>query len=102
MNIHFPQVERKSQLFSHLLIAFAAFTVLMLILSFYRQIDLRLSIPSVSMQTAHTAINDGPVPVPAPLPPATQAQAISTPEPIENPSVILAPQVIPAPVPSVP
>lgn len=102
MNIHFVQVEKKSQLFSHLLMAFAIFTVLMLILSFSRQIELQPSVPSVSMQTVQMATNDAPVAVPAPLPPVTQTQAIATSEPAEGRSAVLAPQVIPAPLPSVP
>jgi len=102
MNIHFTQVEKKTQLSFHLLTALAVFIVLLLILSFSRRIELRLSIHSIFMQTAQTESNDVPVPILAPLPPATQAQATATPERAEKPSLILVPQVISAPVPFVP
>lgn len=38
MNIHFQPVEKKSLLSSYLLVAFATFTVLMLVLSMSRQV----------------------------------------------------------------
>jgi hypothetical protein len=102
MNIHFQQVEKKSQVFSYVLAAFAVFTVVMLTLSFSRQVELRLSMPSTSMQADHSGNTDVPVAVPAPLPPVEQAQITVTPEPFGNSQAVLAPQAIAAPMPSVP
>ena len=102
MNIHFPQVQRKSQVNSYLLAAFATFTMLMLVLSLSRQVEIHLSVPSVSIQAVQPANSDVPVAIPAPLPPVEQTQAIVTPEPTGNATSILVPQAIPAPAPSVP
>jgi hypothetical protein len=102
MNIHFQQVENKSQVFSYMRSAFAVFTVVMLTLSFSRQIELRLSVPSASMQADDLANTNVPVAVPAPLPPVEQAQLMVTPEPLGNSHTILAPQAIAAPMPSMP
>ncbi|MEO5886152.1 MAG: hypothetical protein ABIQ77_00675 [Anaerolineales bacterium] len=102
MNIHFQQVEKKSQVFSYMLAGLAVFTVLMLILGFSRHIELQLSIPSVSMQAVHSENTNMPVAIPAPLPPAEQAQTIVTPEPFGNSQAVLVPQAIAAPMPSVP
>lgn len=102
MNIHFPQVERRSQLSSHLLAAFAILMGLMFVLSLGRHIEIHWPVPSVSIQTAQTGNSDIPVAIPAPTPPAEQAQSIVTPEPGGSATSILAPQAIPAPAPSVP
>ena len=102
MNIHFTQVERKSQLPSYLLAAFGIFTALMLTLSLSRQAEIHWPAPSSSGQAVQTVDSSLPVAIPAPLPPAGQAQAAATPEPVGNSSSILVPQVIPAPYPSVP
>ena len=102
MNIHFPQGERRSQLSSHILTTFAILMALMFVLSLVRHIDPHWSIPSVSIQTTQIENSDMPVAIPAPLPPAEQTQAVVTPEPAGNAPSILAPQAIPAPVPSVP
>ena len=102
MNIHFQQVEKKSQLFSYILAAFAVFTVVMLTLSISRHADLHLSIPSVSLQAVHSENTNLPVAIPAPLPPAEQAQTNATPEPFGNSQAVLVPLAIAAPIPSVP
>lgn len=102
MNIHYPQVERKSQLSSYLLAAFAILMGLMFVLNLGRHFEIHWSVPSISIQTAQTGNSDMPVAIPAPLPPAEQAQSIVTPEPDGNATSILAPQAIPAPAPSVP
>lgn len=102
MNIHFQQVERKSPVVSYLLAAFAIFTVLMFVLSLSRHAELHWSVPSVTVQAAQTKHGDLPVAIPAPLPPAEQAQAIATPEAASSPESSVVPQAIAAPVPSVP
>ena len=102
MNIHFQPVEKKSQLYSYMLVAFATFTVLMLVLSMSRQVEIHLSVPVISIQAVQPVNNDLPVAVPAPLPPAKANPAFSTPEPTGNAVTSLAPQAIPVPVPSVP
>lgn len=102
MNIQFPLVDRRSQLSSHILTAFAICMAVMLVLSLARHIEIRWSIPYVSVQTAQTQHNDMPIAVPAPLPPAEATNAISTPEPDGNTMSTAIPQVIPAPAPSVP
>ena len=102
MNIHFPQVERRSQLSSYILAAFAIFTVLMFALSLSRHVELHWSVPSVSIQVAQAENNDFPAVIPAPLPPAVQTQASVTLEPAAEAPAVLVPQVIPAPLPYVP
>lgn len=102
MNIHFQQVEKKSQVFSYILVVFAVFTVLMLTLSISRHAELHPSSPSVSLQAVHSANTNTPVAIPAPLPPAEQAQTTVTPEPFGNSQMVLVPQAIAAPMPSVP
>ena len=102
MNIHYPQVERRSQLSSYLLAAFAILVALMFVLSLGRHVEIHWSVPSVSIQTAQIENSDMPVVIPAPEPSAEQIQAIVTPEPGGNASSILVPQAIPAPAPSVP
>lgn len=102
MNIHFQQVEKKSQSFSYILAAFAVFTVLMLTLSISRHAELHLSSPSVSLQAVNSENTNVPVAIPAPLPPAEQVQTIATPEAFGNSQAVLAPQAIAAPMPSVP
>ena len=102
MNIHFMQVERKSQLPSYLLAAFGIFTALMLTLSLGRHAEIHWSAPAASSQAILTVDQHLPVAVPAPLPPAGQAQSVLTPEPAGTATAILVPQVIPAPAPSVP
>ncbi len=98
MNIHFQQVEKKSQIFSYILVVFAVFVALMLTLSISRHFELQPSIPDISMPAVHSE----PVAIPAPLPPAEQAQTIATPEPFGNSQTVLVPQAIAAPMPSVP
>lgn len=102
MNIQFPQVERKFQSFTHLLVIFAVFTILMTTLSLSRHIEFHWSIPSVTIQTAPIENSDAPIAIPAPKPPSEATQAISTPEPNGNAVTSLTPQLIPAPAPSVP
>ncbi len=102
MNIHFQPIEKKSQLFSYLLVVFGTFTVLMLVLSMSRQVDIHFSVPAISIQAVQPVNSDLPVAVPAPLPPAEATQVIATPAPIGNAATSLAPQPIPAPAPSVP
>lgn len=104
MNIHFPQLERKSQLFSHLLIAFAAFTVLVLALSLSRHTVIRFSATSLYMPAAYTENSDLPVAVPAPVLPATvQVIATATPQPAgDNMATVSTHLPIRAPMPSVP
>jgi hypothetical protein len=102
MNIHFPQVQRKSQLISYLLAIFTTFTMLMLTLSLSHQAEIRISIPPVSIQAAQFADNDAPAAIRASLPPTETTQAISTPEPVGNVSLPPVPQAIHAPAPSVP
>ena len=102
MNIHFAQVERKVQLSSYLLAAFAIFTALMLALSLSRHADLHWSVPSTARQVTGSVDSDLPVPVPAPLPPADVTQSTVTPEPPGDSQSILMPQVIAVPMPSMP
>lgn len=102
MNIHFPQVERKPQVFSYMLAVFALFTMLMLFLSFIRMFELRLSVPSISVHTSQAENTNIPVAIPAPLPPVQQAQSFVTPELAGNTQTILVSEIIPAPAPSVP
>ena len=102
MNIHFPQVERRSQLSSYLLAAFAIFTALMFALSLSRHAELHWSVPSVTAQVVQTENSGLPVAIPAPLPPTASTQAISTPGLAGNVPSILVPQAIPAPPPSMP
>ena len=102
MNIHFSQVERRSQWSSYMLAAFAVFTVLMFALSLSRHAELHWSVRSVSVQATQIENSDVPVAIPAPLPPVEQAQPIATPEPAGSARSILVPQIVPVPVPSVP
>lgn len=104
MNIHFPQVERKSQLFSHLLIVFATFMVLVLALSLSRHTAIRFSAISLYMPAAYTENSDLPVAVPAPVSRATvQVIVTATPQPAgDNMAVVSAHLPIRAPMPSVP
>lgn len=101
MNIHFQPVEKKSQLASYLLVAFATFTALMLVLSMSRQVEVRFSVPSISIQAVQPVNSNMPVAIPTPPPSAEATNAISTPEP-GNTSFNPVPQVIRAPMPSVP
>lgn len=101
MNIHFSQVERKTPFASYLLAAFAVFTMVMLVLSISRHAELHWSVPSTSGQVIQIIDNNLPLAVPAPLPPAEQAQAVLTPEPAGAAPGVLVPQAIPAPAPSV-
>jgi hypothetical protein len=101
MNIHFSQVERRSQLFSYLLAAFALYTVMMLILSLNNYFEHRgTMLSSNSSQVAHTESSSVPVVIPAPLPPTDQIQIIVTPLPSIGSNPI--PQAVPVPAPSVP
>lgn len=102
MNILYPQVERKSQLSLYILTVFAFCMAVMLALSLFRHVEIHWSVPSVSVQTAQIEHGDMPVAIPAPPPPAEQIQAIVTPEPVGNASLHPAPQIIRAPMPSVP
>ena len=101
MNIHFSQVERRSQFFSYLLAAFAIYTVVMLTLSFDRYFEHRQTmLHSTSSQVVQSESGPLRVAIPAPLPPAEQIQISATALPSvgDNP----VPQVVPIPVPSVP
>lgn len=102
MNIHYPQVERKSQSSSYMLTAFAICMAMMLVLNLVRHVEIRWSIPSISVQAAQIENGTVPIAIPAPLSPAEAIQATSTPEPDGNASSNLMPQAIPAPAPSVP
>jgi hypothetical protein len=102
MNIYYPQVERRSQLSSYLLAVCGVCTVLMLALSLSRDAGLHWAVPSVSVQAVEIEDSGLPVAIPAPLPPAGQAQAVTTPEPAGTAPSILIPQAIPAPLASVP
>ena len=102
MNIHFPQTERKSHLVSQLLVAVIAFILLIVALRVSHGVEIKFSVPSISIQAVQPANSDVPVAIPVPLPPAEQPQAIVTPEAAGNATSILVPQAIPAPAPSVP
>lgn len=102
MNIHFEQVDRKSQTVSYLLVAFAIFLALLFVISLVRHVELHWSIPSASIQTLSIENSDMPVAILAPFPPVETTNAISTPEPEGNTMLIAIPQVIPAPAPSMP
>ena len=102
MNIHFQQLEKKSQMFSYIPVVFAVFMVLMLTLSLSRHFELHLSIPSVSLQAGHSENTNMPVAIPAPLPPAEQVQNIATSGMVGDSQAALVPQAIAAPIPSVP
>ena len=99
MNIHFSQVENRSQLSSYLLAAFAISVVLMLALSFNQYFAHHWSLSSASSDVVSAESATTPVAIPAPLPPAEQIQVSMQPSPASaNP----VPQVVPVPVPSVP
>lgn len=103
MNIHFQQVERKSQSFTYLLVVFAVFTILMMTLSLSRHIAIRLSAPSTSMPAAYTENSELPAAIRAPIAPTAGSTIITTtPQPAGNIAVTLVHQPIPAPMPSVP
>jgi hypothetical protein len=103
MNIHFQQVERKSQSFTYLLVVFAVFTILMMTLSLSRHIAIRLSAPSLPMPAAYTENSELPAAIRAPIAPtAGVVIVITTPQPAGNIAVTLVHQPIPAPMPSVP
>ena len=102
MNIDFVQVERRSQLSSYLLAAFAIFTVLMFALSLSRHAELHWSLPSTLRKAVQTTNSELPIPIPAPLAPTGQEQSLATNEPAAESQSILAPQVIAVPMPSVP
>jgi hypothetical protein len=98
MNIYFAQVEKRSNLFSYLLAAFAISTILMLILSFSNYFEDHWDIPSTSSQAISVESRNLPVAIPIPVPPADQVQISVTPLPRSaNP----VPQVVPVPVHSV-
>ena len=99
MNTYFLQVEKRSQLSSYLLAAFAICTLIMLILSFNQSLENRWSMPSASSQVVHSE-SSVPVAIPAPLPPAEQIQMSNTSLPSGGANPV--PQVVPIPVPSVP
>lgn len=100
MNIHFQQAEKKSQVLFYILVGVAALTVLMLIWNAGRTIELQVSIPSLSGQVVYIENNSMPVAVPAPLPPAEQAQMTTMPAPSSTPSPL--PRAVPVPVPDLP
>lgn len=103
MNIHYQQVERKSQSFNHLLVVCAVFTILILTLSLSRHIAISLSAPSLSMPVAYMENSELPVAIRAPIAPtAGSAIVATTPHPAGNITVALVHQPIPAPMPSVP
>lgn len=99
MHIHFQQAEKKSQVFSYMLIAVVVFTISMLILNASRTVDLHLSIPSLSSeQPVYGEISNMPVAIPAPLPPAEQVQVTAIPSSTPSP----LPQAVPVHVPDLP
>jgi len=99
MNIYVSQVEKRSQLFSYLLAAFAMCTALILILSFSQYLSHRWSMAAAYSEVVSTESVNIPVAIPAPLPPAEQIQISMTALPVSaNP----VPQALPVPVPSVP
>src|SRR5690349_7463199 len=101
MNIHFQQVEKKSQVFLYMLVVVVVFTVSMLISNTRRTVNLHLPIAHTSsMQPAYGEISNMPVAVPAPVPPANAAPMATPPMPSSTPSPL--PQAVPAPVPSLP
>lgn len=98
MNIYYPQVEKRSQLSTYLLVVFVICTVLMLILSFNRFSENRWNMSSASSQVVSAESISIPVAIPAPVPPAEQIQVAAAPLPAgANP----VPQAVPAPAPSV-
>lgn len=102
MNIHYSQVEKKSQAASYLLAALAIATALMMTLSLNRHAEIHWSAAATSGQVDQTVDSHLPVAIPAPLPPAEQVQVIGAPELVADTQPISVPQVIPAPAPSVP
>lgn len=102
MNILYTQVERKSQLSSYILAAFAICMAVMLTLSLVRHVEIHWSVPSVSAQTAQIEHSNMPIAIPTPPLSAEAANASSTPEPVGNASLHPVPQVIRAPMPFVP
>ncbi len=100
MNIHFQQVEKKSQVFSYMLVAMAVFTVSMLILNVGRHSELHQSSPSLPGQRVYTVDSNMPVAIPAPLAPQEQVQMTTTPVTSTMPAPL--PQAVPAPMPDVP
>ena len=102
MNIHFAQVERRSQLSSYLLAAFAIVTVLMFALRLSHYAELHWSFPSVTVPAAQVENNDLPIPIPAPSPPAEQPPAVTMTDPGKNTQSISVTQAIAVPMPSMP
>jgi len=100
MNIHFPQVDKRSQLSSYFLAAFAICTAMMLILSFGQFFEQRWSMPSGSSQVVPAESTSVPVAIPAPLPPQDQIQISVT--PLRSVNANPVPQAVPVPAPSVP
>jgi len=99
MNIYFPQVEKRSQVFAHVLAAFAISVALMLALSFNQYFAHRWSISSASSEIVSAEMSNVPVAIPAPLPPAEQIQVSMM---VLSGSADPVPQAVPVPVPSVP
>jgi hypothetical protein len=102
MNIHFPQLEKRSQVFSYTFIVLATFIVLSITLGLSRHTELHLSIPSILIPVERTENMNWPVAIPAPTPPVQQTPAIAVPEAAENGQAALVPQAILVPMPSVP
>lgn len=101
MNIHFQQVEKKSQVFLYMLVVVVVFTVCMVISNTSQTVNLRLPIHSASsMQAAYGKISNIPVAIPVPVPPAEQVQMTLAAVPSSTPSPV--PQAVPVPVPSLP
>jgi hypothetical protein len=100
MNIHFQQAETKPKGFSHILVALAVFTGLVLILNINRHTELHLSIPSSIGQGFYTESSSMPVVIPAPLPPQEQVQVTAAPALLTTPAPL--PQAVLAPTPDVP
>jgi len=101
MNIHFQQVEKKSQVFFYILVVGVAFAISMVILNAVHTNNLHLSIPSsVPGQAAHGGMNSLPVAIPAPQPPAKQVQAALS--PVASPTPSPLPQAVAVPVPTLP
>lgn len=102
MNIHFAQLEKRSQVFSYTFIALATFIALSITLGLSHHTELHWSIPSISIPVKRTENTNLPVAIPAATPPVQQIPAIAVPEASENVPSISVPQAIRVPMPSVP
>lgn len=100
MNIYFEQVEKKSQVFSYLLITVAVFTLSMLTLNASWHTEFHRSMPSSAVQRVYTVDSNIPMAISVPLPPQEHVQMTTMPVPSTTPAPL--PQAVPAPTPDVP